>query len=146
VKLGVVALDYDGTIAEHGALYPAVRTAITGARERDIAVVVIAGRILEELRRVAGDLRFVDAVVAENGAVLALPTTGYSRVLGTPPPPTLLDELGHRGVRAKLAQVVIEADAEHAPTILTSIQEQQLPLTLLSNQQGPRDGPASDRQ
>jgi HAD superfamily hydrolase (TIGR01484 family) len=85
VKLGVVALDYDGTIAEHGALHPAVRTAIAGARERDIAVVLVTGRILEELRQVAGDLRLVDAVVAENGAVLAFPATGYSRVLGTPP-------------------------------------------------------------
>jgi hydroxymethylpyrimidine pyrophosphatase-like HAD family hydrolase len=65
--------------------------------------------------------------------VLAFPATGYSRVFGTPPPPTLLDDLRHRGVRAKLAQVVIEADTEHAPTILTLIQEQQLPPTLLFN-------------
>jgi HAD superfamily hydrolase (TIGR01484 family) len=59
VNLGVIALDYDGTIAEHGRLSPAVRTAIAQARERDIAVVLVTGRILDELRQVACDLRFV---------------------------------------------------------------------------------------
>jgi hydroxymethylpyrimidine pyrophosphatase-like HAD family hydrolase len=50
VKHGVVALDYDGTIAERGALHPAVRTAIAGARERDVAVGLVTGGILDELR------------------------------------------------------------------------------------------------
>jgi len=49
VKLGVVALDYDGTIAEHGGLNPALR--------RAIAVVLVTGRIVDDVRRVAGDLR-----------------------------------------------------------------------------------------
>lgn len=133
MKLGVVALDYDGTIADHGALDPAVRAAILRARERDITVVLVTGRILDELRRVAGDLRFVDAVVAENGAVLAFPATGYSQILMTPPPPAFLAELGRRKVPAKQGQVVVEADAEHAPAILGVIQEHQLPLTLLFN-------------
>ena len=34
MRLSVVAPDYDGTIAEHGALNPAIRRAIAGARER----------------------------------------------------------------------------------------------------------------
>lgn len=83
MRLGVVALDYDGTIAVHGALDPAVRAAILRARERDITVVLVTGRILDELRRVAGDLRFVDAVVAENGAVLAFPATTHRPVPAT---------------------------------------------------------------
>ena len=46
VKLGVIALDYDGTIAEHGRLHPAVRAAIANARTRDIAVVLASGAML----------------------------------------------------------------------------------------------------
>ena len=78
MKLGVVALDYDGTIAVHGALDPAVRAAILRARERDITVVLVTGRILDELRGVAGDHRFGDDGVAENGAVLAFPATCWT--------------------------------------------------------------------
>jgi hydroxymethylpyrimidine pyrophosphatase-like HAD family hydrolase len=65
VKLSVLALDYDGTVAQADALDPSARAAIAAARTRGIVVVLVTGRILDELRRVAGDLHFVDGVVAE---------------------------------------------------------------------------------
>ena len=67
MKFGVLALDYDGTIARDGALDPDVKAAIVEARARGIVVIIVTGRILSELRQAAGDLEFVDAVVAENG-------------------------------------------------------------------------------
>jgi hypothetical protein len=70
MKLFALALDYDGTIATNDRLDPLVRDAIAAARRRNIAVILVTGRILDELRRVAGDLHFVDAVIAENGALL----------------------------------------------------------------------------
>jgi hydroxymethylpyrimidine pyrophosphatase-like HAD family hydrolase len=73
MKFGVLALDYDGTITRDGALDPDVKAAIMEARGRGIVVVLVTGRILSELRQAAGDVEFVDAVVAENGAVLAFP-------------------------------------------------------------------------
>jgi hydroxymethylpyrimidine pyrophosphatase-like HAD family hydrolase len=73
MRLTVLALDYEGTIARNEVLDPDVREAIADARERGITVVIVIGRILDDLRRVAGDLGFVDAVVAENGAVVAFP-------------------------------------------------------------------------
>ena len=72
MRFTVFALDYDGTVAHGGVLDPEVRRAIADARERGIIVAIVTGRILNDLRRVAGDLRFVDAVVAENGAVGSL--------------------------------------------------------------------------
>jgi hydroxymethylpyrimidine pyrophosphatase-like HAD family hydrolase len=133
VKQGVVALDYDGTIAEQGILHAAVRAAILRAREHHITLLLVTGRILDELRRVAGNLHVVDAIVAENGAVLAFPATGYSQILATAPAPTFLADLDRREVPAKHGQVVIEADTEHAAAILAVIQEQELPFTLLFN-------------
>ena len=70
MKLSVIALDYDGTIARGDVVDPSVRDAIAAARTRGIVVLLATGRILDELRRVAGDLHFVDGVIAENGAVL----------------------------------------------------------------------------
>ena len=61
MKFGVLALDYDGTIARDGVLDPEVRSAIAEVRKRGIAVVIVTGRILAELEQVAGDLHFVDA-------------------------------------------------------------------------------------
>ena len=56
VKLSALALDYDGTIAVDGVLDPGVREAIAEARQKGIAVVLVTGRRLAELRHVAGDL------------------------------------------------------------------------------------------
>jgi hydroxymethylpyrimidine pyrophosphatase-like HAD family hydrolase len=42
VKFGVLALDYDGTIARDGVLDPEVRSAIADVRARGIAVVTLA--------------------------------------------------------------------------------------------------------
>jgi len=56
MRFTVFALDYDGTIAQGGVLDPEVRRAIADARERGITVAIVTGRILNDLRRVAGDL------------------------------------------------------------------------------------------
>jgi hydroxymethylpyrimidine pyrophosphatase-like HAD family hydrolase len=76
MKFGVLALDYDRTIARDGALDPDVKGTIL----RGIVLVLVTGRILFDLRKAAGDLKFVDAVVVENGAVLAFPN-GQTRLI-----------------------------------------------------------------
>lgn len=132
MKFGVLALDYDGTIARDGALDPDVKVAITEARAHGIVVVLVTGRILSDLKQVAGGVEFVDAVVAENGAVLALPN-GQTRLIGNLPPQVFLDELHRRGIEFKTGQCIVEADAAAAPQILAVIRELELPLVLLFN-------------
>jgi hydroxymethylpyrimidine pyrophosphatase-like HAD family hydrolase len=88
MKFGVLALDYDGTIAREGTLDPDVKNAIIEARARGIVVVLVTGRILSDLREKVGEFEFVDAVVAENGAVLAF-SNGQSRLIGYLPPQNL---------------------------------------------------------
>lgn len=81
MKLCVLALDYDGTVATNDRLDPSVAAAIATLRGRGVKVLLVTGRILGELQRVAHDLRFVDAVVAENGAVVYFPDSGHRTVL-----------------------------------------------------------------
>lgn len=132
MKFCVLALDYDGTMAEQGKAHPAVLNALEEARARGIIVVLVTGRILSELRKVVGDLGIFDAVVAENGAVLAFPN-GRTRVLGRPPPPILMDELCRSKVDFKFGDCVLEAEAAAAPRILKAIQKLELPLVLAFN-------------
>jgi hypothetical protein len=132
MKFGVLALDYDGTIARDGALDPDVKAAITEVRARGIVVVIVTGRILSDLRQAVGDLGFVDAVVAENGGVLAFPN-GQTRLIGHVPPQAFLDELRRRAVKFNTGQCIVEADADSAPQILGLIRQLELPLVLLFN-------------
>src|SRR5207344_1645561 len=96
MKLSAIALDYDGTIARNDVLDPAVREAIAVARAEGITVLLVTGRILDELRRVAGDLHFVDGIVAENGAVVHFPHSDHTSAIAPPVPAALIEELQRR--------------------------------------------------
>jgi hydroxymethylpyrimidine pyrophosphatase-like HAD family hydrolase len=133
MKLAAVALDYDGTIAEDGELGSEVRAAIYGLRRSGVAIILVTGRMLSDLRMVAGSLAFADAVVAENGAVLAFPHSGHARLLAAPPPQAFLDALRRRGVPFGAGQCVIDTDAAYAPRVLAAIQRLALPLVILFN-------------
>jgi hypothetical protein len=133
MKFGVLALDYDGTIAVDGSLDPQVRAAIADVRAAGVVVLLVTGRILDDLRRVVGDLRFVDAVVAENGAVITYPQTGHSMVLGPPPPAAFVDALRQRQIAITVGACVVEAHASDAHRMLTLVREMELPLVLLFN-------------
>jgi hydroxymethylpyrimidine pyrophosphatase-like HAD family hydrolase len=133
VKLSVIALDYDGTIAQGDRLDPAVRDAIAEARTRGITVLLVTGRILNELRRVAGDLHFVDGVIAENGAVLHFPDSGHTSSLAPPIPDAFVAELRQRGIPITPGRCLVDGDANDAPRMLDAIRALELPLVLLFN-------------
>ena len=133
MKLSVIALDYDGTIAREDVLDPSVRDAITAARTLGIVVLLVTGRILDELRRVAGDLHFVDGVIAENGAVIHFPDSGRTSALAPPVPEGFVAELRRRGVPFAAGQCLVDADANEAPRLLEVIRTLELPLVLIFN-------------
>lgn len=133
MKLVSVALDYDGTVARSDRLEPAVREAIAYARTRGVTVLLATGRMLDDLRHVAGELHFVDGVVAENGAIMHFPESDHTSLLAPPVPPLFLDELARRAVVFRAGQSLVDADAADAPVILDVIHALELPLVLVFN-------------
>ena len=133
MKLLAIALDYDGTIAKDNKLDDRVRDAIGLLRAKNIVVLIVTGRIMEDLRRVAGDLHFVDGVVAENGAVVEFTDSGYSKVLGSPPPARFLEAMRAEGISFQAGQSIVESDASDAPRLLAIVQRLELPLVLVFN-------------
>ena len=114
------------SIRESAKLSPQVRA-------QGIIVVLVTGPILADLRRVAGELQFVDAVVAENEAVIEFPDSGYSRVVGQSPPPAPLNELRREGIPFSAGQSILDSHADMAPRILAILQRLELPLVLAFN-------------
>jgi hydroxymethylpyrimidine pyrophosphatase-like HAD family hydrolase len=133
MKLSVIALDYDGTIARGDVLDPTVREAIAFARTHGIVVLLVTGRILSELRRVAGDLHFVDGVIAENGAVMHFPGSGRTSTLAPLLPEPFIAELRRRGIPFSSGQCLADADANEAPRVLEIVRALELPLVLIFN-------------
>lgn len=136
MKLSVVALDYDGTVTDAGGqLDGSVRNAIAELRSRGIAALFVTGRRLEHLRQDVGDLRIVDAVVAENGAVVAFPASGRTMFLGRAPSISLMDALQQQGIPFLCGECVIELDARHYDGAAAIIRKLELPLVLLFNRE-----------
>ena len=133
IRLSVLALDYDGTIAVDGVLDAKVRQALAEVRRQGIVVILVTGRKMGDLRRLIGRLHLFDAVVAENGAVVAHPAARSSKLLAQPPPPIFLQELRRRGIVAEAGECVVESPAGEAPRILSVIRELELPLVMIFN-------------
>lgn len=133
MKIHVVALDYDGTIAIDGHLDPAVGDALAEAQARGLALILATGRILAELLEIVGDVDMFAAIVAENGAHLYFPQQRRSRLLGEPWPAELVGTLRQRGVVVRTGRCVIEAAAHEAAAITAVIREQEWPLTVVFN-------------
>lgn len=133
MKFAALALDYDGTIAVDGVFDPDVRAAVADARRRGIVVILVTGRRLPDLHRVAGDLGCFDVVVAENGAVLEFPSSGRHVRIGHLPSPDFLKELRRRDIPFVAGEAVIEADARWAGPILETIRALEQPLILAFN-------------
>ncbi len=122
-----------GTIALGAEVDAATRAAIARLRERGIVALLATGRMLDDLRRVAGDLHFVDAVIAENGAVLHFPESGHTSQLVPGVPPELIEELVRRGLAHHAGRSLVDAAAVDAPAILEAIRSLELPLVLIFN-------------
>ncbi len=133
MKLNLLALDYDGTIAERGALDPDVHRALREVLREDLSAVLVTGRRLSELQRLLGTLDLFAAVVAENGAVLHFPRSGRSTLIARPPDPAFCKELRRRGIPFAAGECVVELGAERADAVLAVIRELELPLAILFN-------------
>jgi hydroxymethylpyrimidine pyrophosphatase-like HAD family hydrolase len=133
VRFRILALDFDGTIAFDGRLDPEVAVVLAELRAAGRTLVLVTGRILGDLRCRLGSLRAFDAVVAEDGAVVAFPRSGSSRRLAPPPPPALLAALRARRLPFLAGQCLVECDADLAPAVLELVRELELPLVIHFN-------------
>jgi hydroxymethylpyrimidine pyrophosphatase-like HAD family hydrolase len=128
----VVATDYDGTLTVGSRPEPFVLDALAGARAEGRRIVLVTGRILDELRHVFPDCQeWFDAIVAENGAVLWTPSG--RRLLSPPVPPVLEDALNRRGVPVRGGEVILACDAAHDAVVLDEVRRLGLDCQLSYN-------------
>ena len=127
-----VAVDYDGTLTQGRRPDPDVLAAVREARGDGHAVVLATGRILSELRadfpEVDGEF---DAIVAENGAVLA--DAEGMRDLAAPVDPELARALAHRDVPLRQGRVLLACAADSAATVLEEVGRLGLDCQLMRN-------------
>jgi hydroxymethylpyrimidine pyrophosphatase-like HAD family hydrolase len=127
-----IAVDYDGTLTRSDRPTPDVLAAIHEQRERGRVVVLVTGRILSELRMVFPEVdEEFDAIVAENGAVLA--DDDGVRDLAPPVDPALAQRLAHRDLPVRQGRVLLACEAQHDQAVIEEIVRLQLGCQLVHN-------------
>jgi HAD superfamily hydrolase (TIGR01484 family) len=129
-----LAVDYDGTIADHGQVAPATFAALARVRESGRKVLLVTGRMLPDLRHVCPEVDDTfDAVVAENGAMLYVPSRREITGLGDGPEQALVAALRRREVPFDLGSAIVATDEIYAEAALAAIRETGVERTLVFN-------------
>lgn len=133
MKPRVLALDFDGTIAENDTIDGDVAAAIHEARSAGLLVLLVTGRSLSDLDALSCSAPQFDAIVAENGALLRFPNLPSPILLSRSPDYRFLAELRSRGILHRRGQCVVDAGADVAPQIVEVIRSLGLPLGITFN-------------
>ncbi len=130
----VLATDYDGTLAHDGVVTKNTLQALERLRQSGRKLLLVTGRVLDDLKTVFDRLDLFDRVVAENGAVLYTPASREMRVLAERPAPKFLETLKQRGVASLGSGEVIIATCRPYETVaLEAIRDLGLELQVIFN-------------
>jgi HAD superfamily hydrolase (TIGR01484 family) len=120
----VLATDYDGTIATAGKVSETTYLALNRWQQTGRKLIIVTGRLLNDLYNVFPQAESFDCIVAENGALVYFPLQKETILLGSPPPISLLEELKQRQVESlAIGQRIISTHVPHDVTVLKVIRE-----------------------
>ncbi|HVT29617.1 MAG TPA: HAD family hydrolase, partial [Lacipirellulaceae bacterium] len=129
-----LAVDYDGTLATDGIVDDQTIDALRRLRESGRRLILVTGRIVEQLLHVFPQIRVFDLVVADNGAVLFEPETNQRTLLAEQPPKCFIDELARRGVpQIEVGDVIVATWEPYETVVLETIRELALELQIIFN-------------
>lgn len=127
-----IAIDFDGTLTLSDRPEAETLGALDEARAAGRRVIIVTGRILAELHAAFPDVdEHTDAIIAENGAVLA--HGGRQRRLAVPVPEDLAAALEARGVAVRRGQVLLACDGSDDAVVLSEVRRLGLECQLVRN-------------
>jgi hydroxymethylpyrimidine pyrophosphatase-like HAD family hydrolase len=122
-----LATDYDGTIATEGRVNETTYLALNRWQQTGRKLILVTGRLLNDLYNVFPQAEFFDCIVAENGALVSFPIKRETILLGSPPPDSLLEALKQGQVEPlAIGRRIISTHVPHDKTVLQVIQELDL--------------------
>src|SRR5688500_18470965 len=119
-----LAADYDGTLATDGRVGDETIAALRRLRESGRRLILVTGRIVDQLVDVFPQIGLCNLVVADNGALLYDPETDERTKLHEPPSREFIDELTRRGVpNIEIGDVIVATWEPHETTVLETIRD-----------------------
>ncbi len=130
--LQMVALDFDGTIAQHDRVSDQVRDALIAARRSGLILLLVTGRSQSALSVVLGDAAALfDAVVTENGAVVEIYGRPVHNAGGVDV--RLQQRLASRGISFEAGHRILSVAGHDEHAVLREIADLELDVALQRN-------------
>lgn len=134
MKYSVIATDYDGTLATEGVVDEATLAALERYRQWGGRLLLVTGRLLDELFQVFPSYHLFEGIVAENGAVFYQPALGIAQLLAEPLPSVFIDTLTAQGVSPiSQGQIMVATWEPHGETVERTVQELALAAVVIRN-------------
>jgi hydroxymethylpyrimidine pyrophosphatase-like HAD family hydrolase len=135
VRFRALAADYDGTLAKDGVVAPSTLKALQRVKESGRRLLLVTGRVFDELLEVFPEVDMFDRAVAENGLILFRPAGSEVLSLGGPPSQKLVDALRSRGVPVSVGRGIVATVRPHETAVLETIQELGLEMEIVFNKE-----------
>ena len=134
MKYGIIATDYDGTLATDGVVTDDTITAMERYRDAGGTLIMVTGRELTDLQKTCPRLDLFEGVVVENGAVFYQPRTNAIKVLAQPFPPAFMARLRAQDVKQlHQGHVIVTTWQPYGETVQTTIEELGLDAQVILN-------------
>lgn len=131
-----LACDYDGTIATLGQVDSETVAALQKVATSGRKLILVTGRILDELLDVFPEAVMFDRIVAENGAILYRPDSKHTKILGAVPPPEFLSALERENIHPLMVgQSIVATLQPNGAAVLKVIQQLGLQLQVIYNKE-----------
>jgi HAD superfamily hydrolase (TIGR01484 family) len=119
-----LVVDYDGTLAVDGQVAARTASALERVRESGRRMILITGRVLDELFAICSCLQFFDCVVAENGALYYVPATHETIPLAQPPAERFIKALQQRGVDPlSIGRIIVSTTIANKAKVFDAVHE-----------------------
>lgn len=129
-----IATDYDGTLAHEGQVDTATIASLEQYCEAGGHLVLVTGRVLDDLLSGCPCIDLFSRVIAENGSVLYRPTDASLQVLGEPFPETFVSELKSRGVGPiHTGHAIVATWEPHSDTVQQTLDDLGLAARIILN-------------
>lgn len=129
-----LACDFDGTLAFHSKVSGMTLAALERLRNSGRKLILITGRILDDLIYIFPHVNLFDRIIAENGALLYRPATREERLLGERHSEELVHELKERGVNPlSVGQSIISTLQPCETKVLEAIRDLGIEAQLIFN-------------
>jgi len=128
-----LATDYDGTLAQDSVVERATIAALERLRASGRKLILVSGRMLEDLQSVFTYLDLFDIAVLENGGLLYRPLDGALTCLAETPPAAYIERLKELEVPFVVGRTLVATWEPHDVPALKAIKDLGLELQVIFN-------------